>query len=99
MKAVNRNLGANRLLYLTASALFLLFLVASTPHRVHHLFDPDPENTCVTFTLSKGCHLKPAAALNLPNTQIIIEGRALSFEVWIPYFTPSPFSKRAPPLV
>ena len=28
-----------RLAYLATSALFLFFLIYSTPHRVHHLFD------------------------------------------------------------
>jgi hypothetical protein len=98
MKVVKSHLGAD-LLYLTAGALFLLFLVASTPHRVHHFFDPNPETSCATFTLSKGCHLKPTPAVNLPITKTATEGIILSLEVWIPYLTYSPFSKRAPPVV
>lgn len=99
MKWIRGKLDLPRLSRLAAATLFLFFLFSSLPHRVHHLFDPDLQNPCVAFALSKGCHLKLTPAIHLPVTQIAIEGIILSLEVWIPYLTPSPFSKRAPPLV
>jgi hypothetical protein len=88
----------NRFFYLAASALFLFFLISSAPHLVHHSFNQSQATPCLAFSIAKGCHLKLASAINLPVIDVAIEGIPLSFEVWIPYLTPSPFSQRAPPL-
>jgi hypothetical protein len=77
----------------------LLYLAASAPHQRHHFFEPDPEDTCVIFTYSEGCHLKTTSLVSLFNVQAAIQEIVSSLEDWIPYLTPSPFSKRAPPLV
>ena len=98
MQIVKRRLEAGRFLSLAASALFLFFFLYSAPHLVHHAFDESQVNPCLVFAIAKGCHLKPNSAINLLITQITIEEIAFSFELWIPYLTPSPFSKRAPPL-
>jgi hypothetical protein len=80
-------------------SLFLFFLASSAPHQVHHYFEPHPEDTCVIFTYSKGCHIKPISIVNLSNVQITVEEIVSSLEAWIPYPTPSLFAKRAPPVV
>jgi len=98
MKIVKGSLEAGRLLYLAASALFLFFLISSVPHLVHHSFDKSQPAPCVALSIAKSCHLKPTSFINLPIVQVTFEAISLSFEVWIPFLTPSPFSKRAPPL-
>lgn len=99
MKAVKNNQRMNRFFYLAASALFLFFLIYSTPHLVHHSFAQPLSGPCPVFSMAKGCHLKPASVIQLPITLVATTGIILSFEVWIPYLTPSPFSQRAPPTV
>ena len=99
MKAVKNNQRMNRFFYLAASALFLFFLISSAPHLVHHSFDESQTTPCPIFSLAKSCHLKPTSAIDLPSTHLFTEKIVLSIEVWIPYFTPSPFSQRAPPTV
>lgn len=83
---------------LLSGLLFLSFIVCSAPHLVHHTFDQSQATPCLAFSVAKGCHLKPTTAVSLTIKQITIEGVTSSLEVWIPHLTPSPFSKRAPPL-
>lgn len=99
MKVVRQILVADQVLYLAACALFLFFLVYSAPHRVHHFFDPNPGDTCVTFTLSNSCQLDPTSTTSLPFNQAALGGIALSLEAIIPHLPPSAFRQRAPPLV
>ena len=57
-----RQIKALRLTCAVAAAVFLFFLIDLTPHRVHHMFDEHAENTCVAFTMSKGCALSAPSA-------------------------------------
>jgi hypothetical protein len=100
MKLLRDNQRAKRLLYVAGPALFLFFLIESTPHYVHHAFDHDQSEaeSCLVFSVAKGCHLKPPASFQLPVIKVAIGRTALSLEVWIPYAIPSPISQRAPPL-
>jgi len=99
MKVFRRIFAADHVLYLTALALFLFFLVCSTPHRVHHFFDPNPGDACLTFALAKSCHLESTSAISLPFSQVAFGGIALFLEASIPHRPPSAFLPRAPPLV
>jgi len=99
MKSVKDRSGGKPLFYLATSALFLFFLAYSTPHQVHHFFDPYPGSACVAFALSKGCHLKPTPAIDLPIIQTKTARISQTVEVRISNLAPSPFSQRAPPLV
>ncbi len=99
MKAVKNNQRMNRFFYLAASALFLLFLISSAPHLVHHSFGQSQPTPCLAFSIAKGCHLKPTSAIEFSITEIISEWVVPSLEIWITYFTPSPFWQRAPPTV
>ena len=98
MKAVKGKLGGGGVIYLATLALFLFFLISSAPHFVHHSFDQSQTAPCLAFSIAKGCHLKPTSAIILPVIQAAVKGIFLSFEVWNPHFTPSPFSQRAPPV-
>jgi hypothetical protein len=84
---------------LFVGGMFILLLASSAPHRVHHLFDPDSQNSCVVFTLSKGCHLNPTPPANPFMVQTFAEKIFLFSEIWIPYLSPSPYSGRAPPRI
>lgn len=99
MKAAKANSQGERLFYLAASALFLFFLIYSTPHLVHHSFGQSRLTPCLVFSTAKGCHLQPTSIIDFSVTQITSEWVAPSFEVWIPYLDSSPFSQRAPPAV
>jgi hypothetical protein len=46
-----------RLAYM-ATVAFFFFLICSTPHRVHHIFDKDQAPQCVAYTFVKSCQLK-----------------------------------------
>jgi len=83
---------------LFVGSLFIFLLVASAPHRVHHLFDSDESpKSCVVFTLSKGCHVNLTAPVNVFVIATFVEKLFLSFELLIPTLALSPFSQRAPP--
>jgi len=97
MKAAKANSQGERLAYLAASALFLFFLIYSTPHLVHHSFGQPLSGPCPVFSAAKGCHLKPAPAIQLLVALPVTTGITLSFEIWIPHLPPLPFSTRAPP--
>ncbi|HEY2989875.1 MAG TPA: hypothetical protein VGL11_19295 [Candidatus Binatia bacterium] len=91
--------NVNRSMALLAGGLFIFLLVASTPHRVHHLFDSDEApKSCVVFTLSKGCHLNLTEPVNVFAVDIFVEKLFPSFEVLIPSRASLPFFQRAPPL-
>jgi hypothetical protein len=90
---VNRNIA------LLVGCLFIFLLVASAPHRVHHLFDSDESpKSCVVFTLSKGCHLSLTPTATIFVIETFVEKLFLLFELAIPTLVLSPFSQRAPPL-
>ena len=99
MKSPKQYFRADRLLYLAAAGLFLLFLIYSTPHQVHHAFDPDHSAPCLAFSVAKSCHLQTAAAVDFSFEQTVSERIAPSVDIWIPYSSPSPVSQRAPPAV
>src|SRR5215471_1866629 len=87
---------ALRLTCAAAAAVFLFFLIELTPHRVHHMFE-NAENTCVAFTLSKGCALSAPSAPYVATFTFTLQLFPAFTKVWISYFSPSPFRKRAPP--
>jgi hypothetical protein len=95
----DKGLKACTFIVLATVSLFLSCLIASTPHQVHHAFDPNPENSCIAFALSKGCDLKLADAISLSVIQVVIEQTTLSSQVWIPFLTISLFLPRAPPIL
>jgi hypothetical protein len=97
MKLTKQNFRTERISYLAAAALFLFFLIYSTPHQVHHAFDPNHSAPCLAFSVAKGCHLQLASTVELSIVQTAGEWVAPSLAFWVPYFTPSPFSQRAPP--
>jgi hypothetical protein len=99
MKRAKENFRADRLPYFAAAALFLFFLLYSAPHQVHHAFDPEHSAPCLAFSVAKSCHLQLTSVFDLAIVQTASEPIVPSFEVWIPYFTLSPFSQRAPPTV
>jgi len=99
MKLLRGNRGANRFFYLACTALFLFFLIGSAPHRVHHAFEEHQPEQCVVFSAAKGCHLNATPTISLPAVESSIERIALSVAFWVPHFTSSPFSQRAPPAV
>lgn len=99
MKAVRQIFAPDHVLFLAACALFLFYLVYSAPHRVHHFFDPNGRDACVTFMLAKSCHLESTSAISLPFSQVAFGGIALFLEASIPHRPPSAFWQRAPPLV
>jgi hypothetical protein len=83
---------------LLVGSLFIFLLVASAPHRVHHLFDSDESpKSCVVFTLSKGCHLSLTSAATIFAIATFVEKLFLWFELAIPTLALSPSSQRAPP--
>jgi hypothetical protein len=71
-------------------------------HADHHQ-NPSrstPDNPpCIAQSVAQSCHLNLIASVSLPRVQTTVEAVVLSREAWIPNPTPSPFSKRAPPLV
>ena len=97
MKAAKANSQGERLFYLAASGLFLFLLIYSTPHLVHHSLDQPLSGPCPVFSAAKGCQVQPGSIIDFSIAQITSEWVTPSFEVWIPYLSPSPFSKRAPP--
>ena len=97
MKFGNKRLESAQIPYLAVAAFLFFFLAHSAPHQVHHLFEPDAEDKCIILTFSEGCQFKPISIFSLSNVQIGIEEIVFSLEAWIPYLTPSPYSKRAPP--
>lgn len=99
MKPAKENFRAARLPYFAAAALFLFFLLYSAPHQVHHAFDESHSAPCLAFSVAKGCHLQLTSTISISITPIASEWVPPSLGVWIPYFTPSPFSQRAPPAV
>jgi hypothetical protein len=92
-----RQTKALRLTCAVAAAVFLFFLIELTPHRVHHMFDEKAENTCVAFTLSKGCALSAPSAPYVAAFTFTLQLFPAFTKVWISYLSPSPFRKRAPP--
>jgi hypothetical protein len=96
MKPAKETSRADRLSYLAAAAFFLFFLLYSAPHQVHHAFD-DPPAPCLAFAVAKGCHLQLTSTIIFSVTPIASAWIVPSLGVWIPYFTRSPFSQRAPP--
>lgn len=97
MTPVKEILRTERLGCLAAAALFLVFLLYSAPHRVHHVFESDQAAPCAALSAAKSCHLQPAATVELAADRISDETALILPEVWIPSFSPSPFSQRAPP--
>lgn len=100
MKPVSRlrsNFNSNGALI--AAGLFVFLLVSSVPHRVHHAFEEHQPEQCVVFSTAKSCHLNTTPTINLPAVESPIEQIALSVAFWVPHFTSSPFSQRAPPAV
>jgi hypothetical protein len=97
MRSDSLNKYPFRVACLIASVAFLLFLIDLMPHRVHHMFDEDAANTCIAFTISKGCTLDtPSVAyFSLSTTTSALLGAAP--RIWISYLSPSPFRTRAPP--
>lgn len=80
-----------------AALLFLLFY--SAPHRVHHFFDGADTGPCPVFAVTQSCDVDstaPAAGV-LAHPPAAVKS-AVS-ETWVPYFSPSPSSQRAPPPV
>lgn len=98
MKLTRGKPRVDELSYLAASALFLFFLIYSAPHFVHHAFDEAEATPCLALSIAKSCHLQPTSTANFSTIRITSECVVLSVEVWIPYLTPSPFLKRAPPV-
>lgn len=90
---------ADRLSCLAAAGLFLLFLIYSTPHQVHHAFDPSHSAPCLAFSVAKSCHLQVAAPVDFSFAETVHAWVVASYEVRIPYSTPAPVSQRAPPAV
>ncbi len=88
-----------RITCLVAAAVFLFFLIELTPHRVHHMFDENAENTCVSFTLSKGCVLSAPSIPYVATFATPLQLFHTSPKVWISYLSPSPFRTRAPPAI
>jgi hypothetical protein len=97
INATSHNFPSRKFFSALAAACFLFLLISSAPHRVHHLFEPDAENTCITLTLAKGCHFQLPSTIELAVTFVALNETLLSFEIWIPYLSASPFSPRAPP--
>lgn len=86
-----------RITSLVAGVVFLFFLIDLMPHRVHHMFDEDAANTCIAFTISKGCTLDTPSVAYFSlstTTSALLEAAP---RVWISYLSPSPFRTRAPP--
>lgn len=80
------------------AALFTFFLVYSTPHRVHHLFENTQKTPCAVYTISQGCHADQTEPVVLPLELIVLDGRSEPQESRTRSVTLSPFSQRAPPL-
>jgi hypothetical protein len=99
MKRAKKIFRADRLSYLAAAALFLFFLLYSAPHQVHHAFDESHSAPCLALSVAKSCHLQLTSTLDFSFTPIASAWIGPSLRAWIPYFTPSPFSQRAPPTV
>src|SRR5215510_9381870 len=91
-----RQIKALRLTCAAAAATFLFFLIDLTPHRVHHMFDEHAENTCVAFTLSKGCALSAPSAPYVAAFTFTLQIFPALPKVWISHLSPSPFHNRAP---
>ena len=83
--------------HMVVGAVFIFFLLESTPHRVHHVFDQTAAAECVVFSVTQACHLKPSSGPRITLIQLAVGVSIFAFEVWIPYVWPSPFSQRAPP--
>jgi hypothetical protein len=99
MKLAKENFWAYRLPYFAAAALFLFFLLYSAPHQVHHAFDPEHSAPCLAFSVAKSCHLQLTAAVDISIAETPAEWIVPFVEVWVPSFTHSPYSQRAPPTV
>lgn len=83
-----------------AAASFLLLLILSAPHRVHHLFD-DAEATksCASFVLSKSCDLKTDGSATILPTLHSAEKISAFFELNATQPSLSSYGQRAPPLL
>jgi hypothetical protein len=100
MKPAKETFRSDRLSYFAAAALFLFFLLYSAPHQIHHSFEhSDTPSPCLAFAVAKGCHLQTTSPIDFSFTPTASASIVFSLSVWIPYFTPSPFSQRAPPAV
>jgi hypothetical protein len=90
-----------RNLSLLAGASFVFFILFTAPHRVHHSFehshDESRPTACHAFAVAKGCPIAPVSAIGDFTALFIFEEMPSLLEVWIPTFSPSPFSQRAPP--
>jgi hypothetical protein len=93
-----KNRKAVRVSSLLATVAFLFFLIELMPHRVHHMFDEDAENTCVAFNVSKSCVLSVSSGSLLILTDAANELLTGIVQSWFSYLSPSPFLKRAPPV-
>src|SRR5713226_7107446 len=85
------------LMSLLSGAIFIFFILSSTPHLVHHAFDDSRATTCQAFAIAKGCHIKPVSVDGLLTNDLVIETFFAPSTVWIPRLATSPFSPRAPP--
>ena len=97
MRSDSLNKYPLRVACLIAAVAFLLFLIDLMPHRVHHMFDEDAANTCIAFTISKGCTLSTAAPGHVAFAETSRQLLAASPTTWIYHFSLSPFRTRAPP--
>jgi hypothetical protein len=86
-----------RVTSLISSALFLFFLIELMPHRVHHMFEKDAGQDCVTFTVSKGCTLNVDAAAHVSIVQTAKPLATVAVGTWLSPLASSPFLQRAPP--
>jgi hypothetical protein len=86
------------LMSLLSGSIFIYFILSTTPHLVHHLFDESPTPPCQVYAIAKSCHIQPVSVTTLSPDRFVIEKTSsVSLATWIPYLDPSPFSQRAPP--
>lgn len=84
-------------IFLATAASFLFFLLYSTPHRVHHLFEEDQESPCVAYTLVRSCQISHGETLTFGFADVEFKDLPEIGESWIAHFFAATTSQRAPP--
>ncbi|HWP58864.1 MAG TPA: hypothetical protein VNL14_13310 [Candidatus Acidoferrales bacterium] len=88
-----------RLASAIAAFCLVFFLIELMPHRVHHMFDEDAQNSCIAFTISKGCALGASAATHVDSIAWPSPLLLPAAPLWASHRSPSPFDGRAPPSI
>ena len=88
---------------LAAAALFLLFLVYSASHLVHHSLDESQATAFLALSIAKGCHVRLISAVHPPVIEDTVERITLT-GLWaggllvLPWTVHRGMRRLAPPL-